>query len=76
MDEQNKTVTAEAIEGHILEQYKSYKGMLQVISKGNSNFAKWAIEYENKNENEPAPTKYLHWLIHAGKDVDASLLKA
>lgn len=76
VDEESKTVTAEAIGGHILEQLKSYKASLQVIPKGGSNYAKWTIEYENINENEPAPTKYLHWLIHAGKDVDASLVKA
>ncbi|XP_027098324.1 MLP-like protein 34 [Coffea eugenioides] len=76
VDEENRIVTLEAIEGDIKEQYKSYKAELQVISKGVSNFAHWSIEYETIKENDPAPTKYLHWLIHAAKDVDASLLKA
>ena len=76
VDEENRIVTLEAIEGDIKEQYKSYKVELQVISKGVSNFAHWSIEYETVKENDPAPTKYLHWLIHAGKDVDASLVKA
>ncbi|CDP20847.1 unnamed protein product [Coffea canephora] len=76
VDEENRTITYEVLEGHILEQYKTYKAKFQVISKGDSNFAKWGIEYENFSENERPPFHYLQWLVHAAKDVDASLLKA
>ncbi|XP_027098236.1 MLP-like protein 43 [Coffea arabica] len=76
IDEENKTITSEAIDGDCMKHYKNYIITLQVISRGDSSFAKYTIDYEKLNENEPSPTNYLDWLLHMGKDVDASLIKA
>ncbi|KAL3501890.1 hypothetical protein ACH5RR_036339 [Cinchona calisaya] len=76
IDEETKTINAVAVDGDCMKHYKNYVVTLQVISRDGSSFAKFSIEYEKLNENEPTPTKYLEWLVHTGKDVDASLVKA
>ncbi|KAL3501895.1 hypothetical protein ACH5RR_036344 [Cinchona calisaya] len=76
IDEETKTVTAVAIDGDCMKHYKNHVVTLQVISRDGSSFAKFSIEYEKLNENEPTPTRYLEWLVHSGKDVDTSLVKS
>ncbi|KAL3501896.1 hypothetical protein ACH5RR_036345 [Cinchona calisaya] len=76
IDEETKTVTAVAIDGDCMKHYKKYIASIQVVSRDGSSFAKISVEYEKLNENEPIPTKYLDWIIHTTKDVDASLIKA
>ncbi|CAK9154745.1 unnamed protein product [Ilex paraguariensis] len=76
IDEENKHLTADVIEGDPMKLYKIYKVSLQIITKGQSSFAKWSIDYEKINEDVPAPTAYLDWIVNSSKLVDKSLLKA
>ena len=63
IDEENKTTAAEAIDGDCMKHYKNYKATLQVISRGDSSFAKCTIDHEKLNDNKPSPTKNLDWLV-------------
>ncbi|XP_050232667.1 MLP-like protein 28 [Mercurialis annua] len=77
VDEANKVVIMTAIEGHILEQYKSFKITHKAIPKsgGAADVLKITVEYEKlKPEDEP-PTKYLDFILCVVKDVDVHLLK-
>ncbi|KAF2316804.1 hypothetical protein GH714_042145 [Hevea brasiliensis] len=76
VDKVNKTITFTAVEGHVLEQYKSYKAILQVIPKGDGGLVKICVEYEKLKADDPPPSKYLDILVSVVKDVDAHLVKA
>ena len=77
IDEANKRVRLTALEGsHVLDNYKSFKFTCQVItpnSEGSS--VKITLEYENLNEDDPPPQKFLSLVVNVIKDVDAHLLK-
>ena len=74
-NEENKTITLTALEGHVLDLYKSYQVHFQVLPRSERGLVKITLEYEKQNENVPAPTKYLNFLVHCIKDIDAHLLK-
>ncbi|KAF2316803.1 hypothetical protein GH714_042144 [Hevea brasiliensis] len=76
VDEANKTITFTAVEGHVLEQYKSYKAILRVIPTGDGGLVKICVEYEKLKADDPPPSKYLDILVSVVKDVDAHLVKA
>lgn len=75
VDEENKKMILIGLEGHAMELYKSYKMICQVIPRTEGGLVKFTLEYEKHNDTTPAPTKYLNFLIHLIKDVDAHLLK-
>ncbi|CAK9154747.1 unnamed protein product [Ilex paraguariensis] len=75
IDEENKLITADGIEGDPMKLYNVFKVSLQIIPKGQSSFVKWSIDYEKINEDVPDPTSYLDWLVNSGKLADESLLK-
>ncbi|CAI9096001.1 OLC1v1032061C1 [Oldenlandia corymbosa var. corymbosa] len=75
-DEETKTVTAEAIDGDCMKHYKNYVVTAKVVTnEDGSGAVKYSVDYEKLNENEPTPTKYLEWIGHMLKDLDASLVK-
>ncbi|KAH7833797.1 hypothetical protein Vadar_009788 [Vaccinium darrowii] len=74
IDEENKTVHLTALEGHLLEVYKSYNIIYQFIHNGETNIVKITIEYEKKNEDVPPPQKYMDFVISLIKDLDAKLI--
>ncbi|PON66665.1 Major latex protein domain containing protein [Trema orientale] len=74
-DEANKTISLTALEGHVLDLYKSYKIIFQRFPMNERGLVKITLEYEKQNENVPAPTNYLNFLVHCIKDIDAHLLK-
>ncbi|XP_059658354.1 MLP-like protein 34 [Cornus florida] len=67
-------MSAKAVEGHVLEQYKNYTVNLHVYEKGESAIAKFTIHYERLSEDVPVPQKYIEFLVNVAKDVDAHLL--
>ncbi|CAI9095999.1 OLC1v1032059C1 [Oldenlandia corymbosa var. corymbosa] len=76
VDEETKTVTAEAIGGDVMKHYKKYIITIKVVpNEDGSKVAKYSIDYEKLNENDPTPTKYLEWIGQMIKDLDASLAK-
>lgn len=77
IDETNKSVTLIAVEGHVLELYKSYKNHLQFVSKHDGDdLVKITLHYEKFKADDEAPTKYLDFVVNVVKDIDAHLAKA
>ncbi|OMO77577.1 hypothetical protein COLO4_25084 [Corchorus olitorius] len=77
VDEANKRITMEALEGHVLEELKSYKMTYQVLPKTDEScMAKITVDYEKLNENVPEPNKYLQFVVNVTKDIESHLLKA
>ncbi|CAL8995146.1 unnamed protein product [Prunus brigantina] len=76
IDEANKWVSFTALEGHVLEQYRSYKISFQVTPKSEGGgLVKITIHYGKLNDNDPPPHKYLRFAINVVHDMDAHLLK-
>lgn len=78
IDEANKSVTLTALDGHVLEQYRSFKVTFQVIpgQEGEGGFVKITQEYGKKlNENDAPSYNYIGLAINMTRDIDAHLLK-
>ncbi|XP_059655380.1 MLP-like protein 28 [Cornus florida] len=76
IDEANKTLSVKALEGHVMDLYKSFVGSLHVAEKGETAIAKFTIDYEKLNEDVPVPQKYIDFLVDVAKDVNAHFLKS
>ncbi|KAJ7942969.1 Major latex protein domain containing protein [Quillaja saponaria] len=77
VDEENKTVSLTAVEGHVLDLYKKYKVNFKVTPKtSEGGLMKITVEYEKKNYSIPDPNKYLQFVIHVVQDIDSQLIKA
>ncbi|KAL6192666.1 hypothetical protein ACLB2K_033752 [Fragaria x ananassa] len=76
IDDANKKVSLTALDGHVLEKYKSYKIIFQVIPKSNqgANVAKITLEYEKHNESDQLPNNYFNVVVNIIKDIDAHLI--
>ncbi|KAI4357632.1 hypothetical protein L6164_001569 [Bauhinia variegata] len=72
IDEANKTITFVAIEGHVLELYKTYKVIIKVDESGLANIT---LEYEKLNEQVPTPNNYLQLVAGIVEDLEAPLVK-
>ncbi|XVF02858.1 hypothetical protein REPUB_Repub04eG0210800 [Reevesia pubescens] len=70
-------VDDENLEGHVMEEFKSYKVIFRIMPKSDqSSLVKITLEYEKLNENIPDPNRYLQFLVNLTKDIEAHLLKA
>ncbi|CAH2080676.1 unnamed protein product [Thlaspi arvense] len=77
IDDENKSITFNVLDGDMLQNYKSLKAFLQVTGKEDKGaLVKWTIEYEKTNENAPDPDKYMDLVVSMTKDIDQHLLKA
>ena len=76
IDKENKTVTFKVIEGDILKEYKSFKVIVQAISKGEATWVRWTIEYEKFNKEIPTLVKLLGFIIHLNEEIDDHLVQA
>ncbi|KAK6922220.1 Bet v I/Major latex protein [Dillenia turbinata] len=74
VDEANKVVTLELIEGTVFEQFNSFKVIMQAIPKPKGGLIKWAFEYERKDES-PHPEKYKDFASHLTETLDDYLVK-
>ncbi|XP_009110119.1 MLP-like protein 34 [Brassica rapa] len=75
VDEENMSVSFLAMEGDVLEQYKSYKITLDVVPKDDRVcIAKWKWEYEKLNDDVPPPTKYIAFVADYTRELEARLL--
>ena len=76
IDDVNKIVSLTALDGHVLEQFKSYKNNMQVIPKSGegANVVKITLEFEKLNESDQPPNKYLSFVVNVIKDIDAHLI--
>ena len=76
VDEENKTVTMNVVEGDIVKYFKIFKCTIQVTVKDKGSLVTWSVEYEKLNESGPAPDAYLNFAMGIVENVDAYLLKA
>ncbi|KAG6581205.1 hypothetical protein SDJN02_19810, partial [Cucurbita argyrosperma subsp. argyrosperma] len=75
MDDKNKAITLEFIEGDLFKEYEmiAVKGE---VSDGGSNgisSVKWSVEYVKANEDVDPPHNYLQFALELAKGVDAYL---
>lgn len=76
VDEINKSVTMIALEGHVMELYKSYKFTAKAIPKGERCLVALNLYYEKLKPEVTPPQKYLDLLISVVKDVEVHLAMA
>ncbi|XP_022143401.1 MLP-like protein 34 [Momordica charantia] len=75
LDEENKSITYQVVEGDILSQYSLFKIKFQasddVVGLGAT--VNWSIEFEKADENVPSPEVYLEFLSKISMGIDAYL---
>ncbi|KAK3004195.1 hypothetical protein RJ639_018601 [Escallonia herrerae] len=75
IDEKNKTVIFRAIEGDLLELYKSFVATLHVDTKGGNNLVTWTFEYEKRSEDVEDPNSLMDFAVNLTKDIETHHLK-
>ncbi|XP_058184353.1 kirola-like [Rhododendron vialii] len=70
IDEENKLMTLTAVEGDLLQQYKTYRVTMQVDTKGENHSGIWALEYEKLSEDVEDPTTFMDMLVGVTKDIE------
>ncbi|GAU30869.1 hypothetical protein TSUD_15550 [Trifolium subterraneum] len=78
IDDDNKVITYNVFHKEVSEDYKSFKGIIQVIEKENGGgIVKWTFEYEKLKEDiiGASPESYLNVAEKVVKEIDAHLLK-
>ncbi|XP_030958864.1 MLP-like protein 28 [Quercus robur] len=75
-DDENRSATLIAIDGDVMQEYKSFKGTYQVVPKGTGSLAKLTIEYEKLSDDVPAPDKYITLMVNVTKGIDELIAKA
>ncbi|KAA0053136.1 kirola-like [Cucumis melo var. makuwa] len=73
VDEQNMSITYEAVEGDILSDYNFFRVKFQASSNGENGSAtvKWSIEFEKADENIPsAEANYLDFVSKLSMGLD------
>ncbi|KAL4025844.1 hypothetical protein IC575_014250 [Cucumis melo] len=76
VDEQNMSITYEAVEGDILSHYNFFRVKFQASSNGENGSAtvKWSIEFEKADENIPsAEANYLDFVSKLSMGLGAYL---
>lgn len=73
IDDTNKSVTINVIDGELKKLYNSYTFVIQAIDKGDGSGSvmKTIVESEKKNEDVPNPTKYFDFADICYKTMDA-----
>ena len=77
IDDENRSLTMDILEGDVLKIYKSFKAKIQFndVDNGKSKVI-WALEYEKATENAPEPDHYVNFAVKMSKGLDAELRKA
>ncbi|OMO99681.1 hypothetical protein COLO4_13147 [Corchorus olitorius] len=73
VDDQNMTITFDALDGDFTKYYKTIKAKIRVIAKGKKSVAKWSLIYEKVNSSIPDPDRYLDVVSMFNEAVDAYL---
>lgn len=77
VDEEKKILSYSFVEGQILENYKNFKGIINVSSsKSGGALIKYVAEFEKKHAQVADPHFFRAFVAKLFKDVDAYLLKA
>lgn len=73
MDEANKSVILENIEGDVLKDFEMFKVKIEVTdgSKNGVSSVKWSVEFVKANEDVNPPNNYLQFGVKVCKGLDA-----
>ncbi|CAI9275953.1 unnamed protein product [Lactuca saligna] len=75
LDEAKKSVTFKALEGDLLELYKTFVTHVRVDTDGSNNLVTWTVEYEKLNPNVPDPDTLLEFYKEVTKDIETQQLR-
>uniref|UniRef100_A0A7C8ZUI0 Bet v I/Major latex protein domain-containing protein n=1 Tax=Opuntia streptacantha TaxID=393608 RepID=A0A7C8ZUI0_OPUST len=71
IDEENKIIRFNVIEGDLLKEYKYFVVTYQVIPKGEEkSLVKWIFEYQKLHPGVPEPTTLMDSLVRLAKEID------
>ncbi|XP_022998718.1 MLP-like protein 34 [Cucurbita maxima] len=75
VDEENKSITYEAVEGDILSQYTLFRSKFRASDDGENGGAivNWSFEFEKANDNIPSPEAYLEFVSKISTVLDTYL---
>lgn len=71
IDKENKTITYKAVEGDLLELYKTFKFIIQFDTKGGNNMVRVTLEYEKLSKDVPDPNSLMDFCLNVFKDMEA-----
>ncbi|KAJ8424332.1 hypothetical protein Cgig2_029023 [Carnegiea gigantea] len=71
IDEENKMIRFNVIEGDLLKEYKYFVATYQVIPEDEEkSLVKWTFEYEKLHPGIPEPTNLMDALVRLAKEID------
>ena len=71
IDEENKMIRFNVIEGDLLKEYKYFVATYQVIPEDEEkSLVKWTFEYEKLHPSIPEPTNLMDALVRLAKQID------
>ena len=73
VDKENNKLTFKVIEGDVMEDYKSFKLIIQANPQENGSVVHWTLEYEKLKDNTPDPHAVLQLLTDVTKEIGAHL---
>ena len=73
IDKENNKIIFKVLEGDLLQDYKSFKFILQVTPLQNGSVVDWIIEYEKLKDHIPDPHSLKQILIEMSNEIDAHL---
>ncbi|KAG7970151.1 hypothetical protein I3843_07G067900 [Carya illinoinensis] len=73
IDEQNHSVTFKVVAGDLMEEYKSFKAVLQATPKSEGSVVHWTLEYEKLSADVPEPNTSLQFVLDLSKDIGSHL---
>ncbi|XP_061341106.1 MLP-like protein 34 [Gastrolobium bilobum] len=74
IDKGNNKTTFKVLEGDLLQHYKSFNFIIQVIPQKEGSMVHWTMEYEKLKDHFPDPHSLLQWAIELIRDIDAHLI--
>ena len=73
VDKENNKVIFKVLEGDLMEDYKSFKCILQAFPQENGSVVHWTLEYEKLKDNTPDPHAFLQLVTDVTKEIGVHL---
>ncbi|KAK4263982.1 hypothetical protein QN277_029326 [Acacia crassicarpa] len=73
MDKENYKMTFNVLEGDLLEDYKSFRFLMELLPQEEGTIVHWTLEYEKRKGHSPDPHTLLQFDIDMTKQVDDHL---
>ncbi|KAI7729837.1 hypothetical protein M8C21_003519 [Ambrosia artemisiifolia] len=74
IDEENKSINFQFVDGDFLKLYKSFYVYLHVDTKGSKHVVTWTVEYEKLSPNVPDPDTFMDFYKRLTKDIETNHL--